>query len=372
MYRRFRSAGLAALAAVLFVTPAAAAAEFDGPVEAPRPGRSGGPVGAPRPLELQIAPEHEGPVPAPRPKLADRVRPIVVRPQQVPGLIGLLDSDHYRDRQQATRLLKAAGAAAVGPLAGIAEHGSLEAAVRAVRILQAIYISGDDAGVDAAEAALEQLQRSPHPWVAARAEAVLVMNYDVRERRAVEEIARLGGGIQYTEHPFPDQRFPEMLRFQVQAVILGKDWRGGEDGLKYVRRLEQLPMLYVIDGTGALSPTAEQQLLADLPNLRIEHRSRACLGVGGNTGVDGCLVSQVKSGSAADRGGVQVGDVITRFGGKDVSDFASMVKIIYDYEPGNRVAIEVNRRGRPLELEVVMDGWTDLESRPRPTELQLP
>jgi hypothetical protein len=303
---------------------------------------------------------------APRPRDATRPVPIAVLPQQVPGLIGRLDSDEYRERQEATRLLKDAGTAAVEPLAELAQSGSLEAAVRAIRILQGIYVAGDDSSVDAAEAALDRLAQAPNPSVAARAEAVLTMNYDIRERRAVEAIERLGGGIQYSQHPFPDQRFPEMLRYQVDAVILGKNWRGGDEGLKYVRRLGQLKMVYLIDGTGAVSEAAEQQLQADMPTVQIQHRSRACLGVGGTPGLDGCLVSTVKPGSAAARAGIREDDLIVRFGGKDVLDFNSMVKIIYDYEPGDRVKVEITRRGQPVELEVVMDGWTDLESRPIP------
>jgi PDZ domain len=379
-FSRFFPVCVPALAAGLLVAPTAAARPaYDPAVEAPRPGGPviaapfERPIDAPRP-ELVPAPRENGPVSAPRPKLRDRARPIAVAPRQIPSLIDRLDSDEYRDRQHATRLLKEAGAAAVEPLVAIAASGSLEAAVRAIRILQAIYVSGDDAAVDAAEAALERLKQATNPAVASRAEHVLALNYDVRERRAITEIERLGGTVHYFNAAFPDPRFPDVLRNQVQAVVLGKAWRGGDEGLKYVRRLAELPMLYLIDGTGAVSEQAEQQLLADMPELKIQHRSRACLGVGGTPGpgIEGCLVTQVKPGSAADRAGIQENDVIRRFGGKDVADFESMVKVIYDYEPGDRVKVEVERRGRALELDVVMDGWTDLEPRPAPLDVNAP
>jgi hypothetical protein len=318
-------------------------------------------VDAPRPVLPEGAPiRSDEPVRAPRPPRIRRSLPIAVAPEQVPGLVEQLDSDEYRSRQQATRLLKEAGQPAVRPLMEIAHSGSLEAAVRSVRILESIYIAGDDPAVDAAESALEELQQSPNASVAARAEKVLVLNSDVRERRAVEQIRRLGGEVQYDDYHLPDPRFPDMLRQRIQHVILDQPWRGGDEGLKYIRRLENLDKLYIIDGVGAVSPRAEQQLAADMPNLQIQHRSRACLGVAGMPGGAGCLVSGVKARSAADRAGIQPGDIITRFGGKEVSNFDAMVQVIYDYKPGDRVEVEIDRRGEELKLEVVMDGWTDL------------
>ena len=180
---------------------------------------------------------------------------------------------------------------------------------------------------------------------------------EVRQRRAVEQIRKLGGEVEYTASAVRDPRNPDLLLPRVVHVVLDRPWRGGDEGLRYIRQLDDLKRLYIIDR--AVSPEAVQQLAADMPDLQIQHRGRACLGVAGMPGA-GCLITGVQPRSAADRAGIQPGDVITRLDGKPLPNFDAMLRIMQDYEPGDRVELEINRRGHRLKLQVTMGGWADV------------
>ena len=108
-----------------------------------------------------------------------------------------LESPAFAVREAASERLANGQGPAVPLMLGVAKDGNLEAAVRAVGILEAIYVSaeakGDPAAVDAAEFALDELTRVGRPSVADRADVVLESHYDIRERRAVAAIERFHG-----------------------------------------------------------------------------------------------------------------------------------------------------------------------------------
>jgi len=68
----------------------------------------------------------------------------------------------------------------------------------------------------------------------------------------------------------------------------------------------------------------------------------------------GALVGNVIAGSPADKGGVERGDVIVGFAGKDVPGVETLPKLVAGIRPGEEVKIDVIREGKPKRLNVVI------------------
>jgi serine protease Do len=64
----------------------------------------------------------------------------------------------------------------------------------------------------------------------------------------------------------------------------------------------------------------------------------------------GVLVSHVERGSPAEKGGLERGDVITRFQNKDVSDAQSLRELVGASKPGTEVTLRVLRDGKEKSL----------------------
>lgn len=85
---------------------------------------------------------------------------------------------------------------------------------------------------------------------------------------------------------------------------------------------------------------------------------RAHFGVPEGSGV---MVSNVVDGSPAARGGVQVGDILTRFDGEDVTSSRKLTAMVRKAEAGDPADLEIWRDGK---VEMVS---TTLDERPRPS-----
>jgi len=290
----------------------------------------------------------------------DRSQPIAVG-KPIAWLVRQLDSSDYRVRQTATRQLVQAGGAAIGPVAHAALEGSLEVALRAVAILRAIYTTAkDDATVDAAESALEQLKSLPNRVVAGRADTVLAGNYPIRQRRAVAEIRKLGGIVNFSNGRVRRLRpVPSGIR-PVEDIQLTPDWKGGNAGLKHIKRLTYLRALYHVAGDH-VSEKALDELKAALPNLVVHLRGRSRLGIKGQNASrgQGCFVSEVTTGGTAAKGGVKPGDVITKFAGRKVPDFNILIALIKITKPGDKIPVIVLRNNRVVTLTITMQGWSN-------------
>lgn len=268
--------------------------------------------------------------------------------------IAELDHAEFRVREEATARLSEAGPTAVPALEQAARRGSLEVAVRAVEILRRLYGSGQEAEVDAAEAALEQLAESRNGSVADRANLALDTNYELRQKRAVAEIRRLGGGVKARDAngdfvPLNDDHPDAAL------VIIDRAWKGGDEGLKYIKRLTRLQALYRVKGAN-VTDAAVGGVQAAIPNLFINERGAACLGIKGNV-IGGCVVEGVEPGSAADKAGLRPRDMIVQFDGRDVPTFETLVKLIGEHEPGDKVETTIIRDNQLKTMTVELGGW---------------
>lgn len=72
----------------------------------------------------------------------------------------------------------------------------------------------------------------------------------------------------------------------------------------------------------------------------------------------GVLVSEVKRGSAADKAGVQRGDVITMVNGEKTEDSNVLRNKVAATLPGNQVILTILRDGKEQEIKVTLDEFT--------------
>ena len=68
----------------------------------------------------------------------------------------------------------------------------------------------------------------------------------------------------------------------------------------------------------------------------------------------GALVNSVDKGSAADKAGLQAGDVILKFNGTAISQSSELPPLVSDTAPGSNAALSVWRQGKPKELSITL------------------
>jgi serine protease Do len=68
------------------------------------------------------------------------------------------------------------------------------------------------------------------------------------------------------------------------------------------------------------------------------------------TETEGVTVAEVVSGSPAAQAGVQPGDVIRKFDGRDVNNFNALRSLVAQTELNKQVELEIMRNGKPLKV----------------------
>ena len=69
----------------------------------------------------------------------------------------------------------------------------------------------------------------------------------------------------------------------------------------------------------------------------------------------GAYVSDVSSGSCAEKAGIQKGDVITKMGGFDVSSYSELRTVIKKFSAGDVVELELYRAGESMTITLTLD-----------------
>jgi S1-C subfamily serine protease len=82
---------------------------------------------------------------------------------------------------------------------------------------------------------------------------------------------------------------------------------------------------------------------------------RPKIGLRVKDGSGGAEVALVHPGSAAERGGVRVGDVVIEMNGRPVRSAADLESALSTLTPGGTVAVEVRREGRQRRLRVPLE-----------------
>jgi serine protease Do len=69
----------------------------------------------------------------------------------------------------------------------------------------------------------------------------------------------------------------------------------------------------------------------------------------------GALVNSVVKGGAADKGGVEAGDIILKANGREIGSSAELPRVITMIRPGTKINLTVWRKGATRELQVVVE-----------------
>jgi hypothetical protein len=125
-----------------------------------------------------------------------------------------------------------------------------------------------------------------------------------------------------------------------------------------VDRLARLERLSAVKLYGTrVTQTGAERLQKVLADAKIDWRKGAFLGVGGQAAPGGCTIGIVHPGSSAEAAGLRVGDVIVRYGDRDVADFDSLTALISANAPGDEVAIQFVRDGEKQTAKVTLGQW---------------
>jgi serine protease Do len=75
------------------------------------------------------------------------------------------------------------------------------------------------------------------------------------------------------------------------------------------------------------------------------------LGVGGKS-AESAEIGSVRSKSPAEKAGVQAGDVVARFDGKEIKKFAELIDAVAECQPGEEVEVQLRRGEQTLDLKI--------------------
>ncbi len=340
--------------------------------------------------------------------------------EAIQGWIGQLGAEQFAERESASRSLAAAGPAALGPLAEAARGGDLEVASRAIDVIRG-YLDppaaagqgagegegegpGEETGEQpAADAPVEPFLESSSLEKSSRAVALAL-----EAERLLETLAEGPPGpvpqIAATALEFHQLGMHEAAQDRLQALgakindnylsmasgkrgleaVIDTRWKGSPDDLRLLPRLRNLRHVGIhglkIDaqtlallgrlrsleniqlyGTG-VSDEAVAALAARFPNAEIDVRKGGKLGVGGQRIVGPCQITQVVAGSAADRAGLQIGDVVLSMDGVAVKNFEGLTEYVGRHGPGESIEVEIERAvagkvPQRFTATVTLDGW---------------
>ena len=165
------------------------------------------------------------------------------------------------------------------------------------------------------------------------------------------------------------------------SLVLGKQWRGGDDGLKV---LKDVPEIWMITLNGAKVTDASLPYMAELPNLnslmvsdtpvtrqglkklreqkpdlQIQARGEAMMGVNADIGTSPLVLTSIFPDSGAYQAGLRQGDVIKSVDGSPIKDFADLTISIYGRKAGEKVRLEYERNGAKKSAEVTLKKRAD-------------
>lgn len=88
--------------------------------------------------------------------------------------------------------------------------------------------------------------------------------------------------------------------------------------------------------------------------MAIAHANGPQLGVGGGPEDKECVVRMIVPDSAAEKAGLQAGDVIEKFNGEKVDSVRQLAELVHRYQVGDTVPISIRRGGSIIEVEIVL------------------
>ncbi|MFF4057490.1 S1C family serine protease [Streptomyces sp. NPDC001668] len=115
-------------------------------------------------------------------------------------------------------------------------------------------------------------------------------------------------------------------------------------------------------GIGFAIPASMVKTVADqiIKNGKVTDSGRAALGITGRTVVDdsfqpaGVAVVEVKNGGAADKAGIEAGDVITQLGDTSITTITSLSEALAADRPGQKTSVTFTRAGSAKTVKVTL------------------
>ncbi|MET7731648.1 trypsin-like peptidase domain-containing protein [Streptomyces sp. NPDC005402] len=115
-------------------------------------------------------------------------------------------------------------------------------------------------------------------------------------------------------------------------------------------------------GIGFAIPASMVKTVADqiIENGKVTDSGRAALGITGRTVVDagfqaaGVAVVDVKSGGAADKAGIEAGDVITKLGDTDITTITTLSEALAADRPGQKTSVTFTRNASAKTVDVTL------------------
>lgn len=258
-------------------------------------------------------------------------------------LVADLGHDDFDRREAATRTLVTLGDKAIPAVKTAFSSTDPEVTARGYRILETWFVEGDPATAGLAADLIDELRISTNPALAARARQIFTSYAEVVVTRAVERIRALGGECEPTRSSFnvirPNMRFDAQLK----DVLLGEDWKGGTEGLKYLRRIGGISILYVTPGSG-LTPEVVDTVSRDLNGVAVQWRGNGMLGIQRQQSEElGVMIDEVRPGGPAQLAGVESGDMVVLYQGEEIKQFQKIIDLTQSLSSSSVVELVVLR-----------------------------
>ena len=341
--------------------------------------------------------------------------------EEVAKWVAQLRADQYYVRDAATRNLITAGFVAVEAVTKALDNSDLEVTSRGIFVLQRLALAGDLRTEEAARLALEKLAAARVTAAARRAADALDTLQELKQQQALKQLESLGAKIdpQHTEVGLTvvpalavevgaewrgqeqDLRRLKWLQNVEQITLGGKRvtdrWvahirdmqnltivkinkaaisSAALENLKALPRLRYVKLLYVPIGDDAVDRlkecpqiekvlaygtglTLDGELRLKALGMDVDRRRGAFLGISvprRNEGSD-WSIDHVTANSAADKAGLKTGDVIVKYGERDVNDFDTLMAMIAANDAGDKVTIEIRREAEILVKEITFGFW---------------
>jgi hypothetical protein len=306
-----------------------------------------------------------------------------------------LEAEHFSQRCAAQEQLQAQpGVEATAWLSEVARVRSPEAATRAIEILERWMLEGSGEVADASDQALQGLSTDAPHNVAGLAAEVLETHEQLRERRAIARLTELGAKIDMgpdfaalaVQHNVaqvdPNWNGQAQLALQdrlirggeeqisregvpqaVGAVFFPASWKGSPADLRHLGRLRGKTSfkVYVIRGSG-VELNDVRAAVANLPAVDEPEERGPSLGITNVATMPYAQVGRVLEGGAADKAGIEPGDIITSIDGQSVDLFHEVIEKVAEYKAGKAIKIGVLRLGRSATVEAKLGDWTDVNT----------
>lgn len=93
---------------------------------------------------------------------------------------------------------------------------------------------------------------------------------------------------------------------------------------------------------------------ATIAAIAIAYANSPMLGISGSHEETQLVIREIAPDSAAEKAGLQVGDVVVRFDGNDVHSTPQLAELVRQHEVGEKLPITINRDGVEFQVDVVL------------------